>query len=301
MRPTNGPAEAEPQAIALTGATGFIGSALAKALLAEGYRVFALHRRSVPPAAAPEDRLTWVHVDQAADLFASRPIAAVLHLATAYGYREPLSEVVQANILLPLRLLELAQAHACPLFVHTDTFSGKPEFACTYRAAYVRSKRDFVAWASSCITDHPATRFVNARLEHVYGPGDAPHKFVPFLLDRLRQEGPIALTAGDQIRDFIHLTDVVRAYIHLLRHHTHLPADQTEVMIGTGQGIPLRRFVETLHRLSGSAAVLDFGALPHRPAEIMRSVADPRGWAALRWQPTYDLKTGLLDLLSARS
>jgi nucleoside-diphosphate-sugar epimerase len=48
-----------------------------------------------------------------------------------------------------------------------------------------------------------------------------------------------------------------------------------------------------IHALSGSRTRLDFGAIPHRPHEVMFSQADLTAMRRLNWSPQYDLQTGL--------
>jgi len=48
-----------------------------------------------------------------------------------------------------------------------------------------------------------------------------------------------------------------------------------------------------IHALSSSRTLLDFGATPHRPHEVMFSQADLTAMRRLNWSPQYDLQTGL--------
>lgn len=286
--------------ILLTGAAGFVGRHVARCLRDGGHRVAGLLRESAERPAAGDACEFWLRPSELAGATGAGPLQAVVHLATAYGHDGRLAEVVESNLFLPARLLDLCRTAGCTQFISTDTFFGKPQFSYPHLQAYIRSKRELLEWAQlACATD-PQLRYSSLRLEHVYGEGDGPRKFVPDLIARLQRGQPqIELTAGDQLRDFIHVEDVARAYACVLGEGLRLPAGVTEYQVGTGSAIPLRRFVETAHRLTASSSHLNFGALPHRPGEIMASAADTRRLAALGWQPATALEDGLLRTAAA--
>jgi nucleoside-diphosphate-sugar epimerase len=287
--------------IALTGATGFVGSHLLTGLLSAGFSVVALHRRPTADGLRREAGLTWEPVTEAARVFKRQRIEAVCHLATSYGNGMALAEVVESNVVMPLRLLELAIEQSCALFVNTDTFFGKPEFNYPHMRPYIESKGQFIRWAGLAAASAPATKVVNARLEHVYGTGDGPQKFVSYVLGKLMANAPLALTPGDQRRDFVHVDDVVGAYLRILASADALPTALSEIQVGTGESHTVRTFVETARTACGSTSMLDFGAHPHRPQEIMHSQADITVLRALGWNPAHSLTSGIRAVLEEMS
>lgn len=287
--------------VVLTGATGFVGSHLLNGLLAAGYSVVALHRRPTADGLRREVGLTWEPLAQAATVFKRQRIEAVCHLATAYGNDMTLTEVVESNVVMPLRLLEIAIEHCCALFVSTDTFFAKPAFNYPHMRSYIESKGQFIRWAGLAAASLPATKVVNARLEHVYGTGDGPQKFVPYVLRKLQANAPLSLTPGDQRRDFVHVDDVVGAYLRILSSAKALPTGLSEIQIGTGESHTVRTFVETARTSCGSASMLDFGAYPYRPHEIMHSQADITVLRMLGWNPVHSLTSGIRAVVEEMS
>ncbi|MGZ0052655.1 NAD-dependent epimerase/dehydratase family protein [Brevibacillus gelatini] len=291
--------------VLLTGATGFLGSHLARALLAEGHQVTIL-KRSTSDCSRLADiasELAACDVD-AADLLSAfsrhGPFDAVMHAATAYGRRgESEAALVEANVLFPLRLLRACCEYGTGLFVNTDTFSrASLAFGATHLAGYHLTKKQFAEWGAHAAVQY-GLAFANMRLEHVYGPDDQPDKFIPYVIRQCLQDGArLALTSGEQKRDFVYVTDVVEAYLLLLRQKDSLPKGAyLEYQVGTGRATAVRELVEKIHSLTCSTAQLQFGALPQRPGELMCSQADTRKLRELGWKERVSLEQGLTMLL----
>ena len=286
---------------AITGATGFLGSHLTRRLYECGHKVVVL-KRSLSDVARIADILPNlasydIDVQPFDTIFKEQPITCVLHCATDYG-RKTVSRasIIDANLVLPLRLLEAAIQHGTPYFVNTDTVLDKRV------SAYSLSKRQFRDWLATLST---SIRGINVALEHFYGPGDDATKFVGEMVRRLLAgDARIALTPGEQRRDFVYIDDVVDAFTRILEHHVRplLPADQSEpppdaldcYEIGSGQPVSIRDFMVTLRRLACQDHVaLDFGAIPYRDNEVMYSQARISPLLALGWKPQVSLEEGL--------
>lgn len=291
------------QWVVLTGGYGFVGRHVALGLREQGYRIVALLRNGDQDNRNIGDAL-FERCDRLSDLYSltkkDGPPLAIIHLATAYGYDGKFGDVIESNLLLPSRLLDFCIESGCRHFINTDTFFAKPELSYPYLQAYIQSKREFIRWINLACISNKNLRISSMRLEHVYGGGDKPQKFVSDLISRLvRHEPLIKLTPGDQIRDFIHVSDVVRAYICVIKHEEKISAGMTEYEVGTGLGISLRSFVETAKKIIDSKSTLLFGALSHRTNEIMCSIADTSQLEELGWKSTLTLEEGLMETIKS--
>lgn len=285
--------------ILLTGASGFLGSALALRFRRDGHQVRLLLRASSSLA-----RLCGVLFEvnrlegdqQVAELIRSFRPDAVVHTACAYGrHGESLLQLIDANVRLGIALLQplldLQETAPC-LLINTST--ALP--AAT--SAYALSKRQFAQWGRlQALAQPDRLRFINVELQHMYGPGDDASKFTTHVITACRRNEPeLLLTAGEQQRDFIFLDDVVDAYAVLLRVSNELGA-ATDVPIGSGKAPPVREFVQEAHRLCRSTTQLRFGALPYRPAEAMHCCADLTMMHALGWSPRWSLEAGICSTI----
>lgn len=281
--------------ILLTGASGFLGSALAKHLQLAGHELALLIR--------PTSKLNSLNsldqhfeigrcdTDAEIDAFVqyTKP-DVVIHTACAYGRRgESTSEILDTNVRLGLVTLQALLRNSNQItFINTGTVL-MPNVS-----LYALSKHQFAEWGRIlALQTEGKLRFVNVQLQHMYGPGDDHKKFTAHVLGTcLRNEPELDLTAGEQRRDFIYIDDVVSAYRVLAEQHNQLQT-VCDIEVGSGVAPTVREFVETAHRLTGSRTQLNFGRLPYRPNEAMLCQADISQMQALGWEPSFDLHAGL--------
>lgn len=284
--------------ILVTGATGFLGSHLCELFHAEGLEVVGVARDRAQLGCATElaERMAFVELAGLQASLRSTRFDAVAHAATAYGRsgESALSALVDANVAFPLRVLEACrnQNPDCR-FLNTDSFFSKPGNSSEYMPAYAQSKRQLREWLQR--VDRGV---VNLRVEHVYGPRDRPPKFVPWLLAGLATGKPLRLTAAEQYRDFVHVEDVARAFLAVLR--APIQDGFLEYQVGTGTAVQVRLFVEEARRAAGSSSELQFGAIPPRAGEIEYSVADISALADLGWKPSITYVDGLASYAAHR-
>lgn len=270
--------------ILLTGASGFLGSHLLRALIQNGHNVLALKRPSsnLFRVADIADRCQWRDIEQEPldAVFQDVPMDAVIHCATAYGRSGGTDTVLAGNLIFPVQLMETAIKYRCPYFINTDSFFCKqlPERlergVPLYLPEYTLSKYQFREWGKLRAAQSPIV-FVNLQLEHVFGPDDNPEKFIPWLEAQFRKNAPfVELTDGSQLRDFIHVDDVVAAYQKVLEDLPSMDGYQS-FSVGTGEAVTLRSFIERLRAQFGASTELRFGAISRKPEEIMFSAASP--------------------------
>lgn len=281
------------QTIVLTGATGFLGSHLAAAMCGAGYQVIALKRRSssLHRVGSIASGLVMVDVDEIDfdRIFKDfGKVDVIVHTATSYGRNnESISEIFSANTEFPLRLLDAGNRAGVRAFLNTDTILDK------YLNLYAFSKNQLLQWGQFFAMQENIA-FWNLRLEHFYGAGDDPTKFTAHVINSCLSNVPsLDLTPGEQRRDFIHVDDVVSAYMILLDGVYEPERKFMEFDVGSGRPISIRQFVELVKRTTGSSTELRFGALPYREGEVMQSAANIDALLARGWRCKHDLRSGI--------
>lgn len=287
------------QAVIVTGASGFIGSHLVNRLVELGFTVIAVTRSLEKGVCRQYKNLFWIQWSDVEEFLmksSSSPIA-IIHLATAYGRNnESLASIEEANVTMPLKLLELAVKHKIKKFINTDSYFSKPEFNYQYMRPYIITKDSFRKWGEFT-SGHTDLYFVNMRLEHVYGPGDGKEKFIPYIIESLNANKDfIECTDCTQKRDFIYVDDVVSAYITIL--NKDLPSKYLECEVGCGVSLPLRDFLEKIkekikEKKHETKTTFKFGNLKQRDNEILESKAKIELLLSLGWKPKVEYFVGI--------
>lgn len=279
----------------LTGASGFLGSHLLRALIGTGWDVVCTRRESTQfyRIRDVKDQVKWINLDfcDLSKIFVDEQFSVVIHCATEYGrgQSDPI-KTIDANLILPLKILELAERNGVEVFVNTDTVLPKMV------SSYALSKRQFYEWMTiysqgiSCI---------NIAIEHFYGPGDDESKFVSFIVRKLLEKpASIDLTSGIQKRDFIFIDDVISAFMRIL--NTDRKAGLINYEIATGHSITIQDFVKLAAKLTlNETTRLNFGAIPLRKGEIMELNVDLSKIIALGWKPMITIENGLKRTIDA--
>jgi nucleoside-diphosphate-sugar epimerase len=165
-----------------------------------------------------------------------------------------------------------------------------PDPISTYGAAKA------AAWAfARMLYRTEAAPVVGVRPFQVYGPGQPADSLLAGALAAARAAQDFPMTGGEQVRDWVHVDDVVAGLLAAAL------ADAVEGQIfelGTGLGHSLLEVVERVFALAESAARPRPGSLPYRPGEVMHLVADPRPAAArLGWLARTSLDEGLARMV----
>ena len=284
--------------VLLTGATGFLGSHLARALLAQGYQVTALKRghSNLQRLSGVEERIKFYDLeklDLIQPFLEQGPFNLIIHTATCYGRAgETKKEIFESNVLLPSKLLDIA------IFFNIGTFLNADTVLSPHLNDYSKSKKYFVDWARQAI-EGTKTQFVNIQMEHIYGPNDSDSKFIVWLIKNcLTNHNQIQLTSGKQQRDFIYIDDVLSAYIMMISRSSKIGSGFQQISLGSGNSISIRALVELVHSITDSTSQLCFDKVPYRDHELMRSNSDITRIKELGWRPKVTLKEGLTKMIA---
>lgn len=286
--------------ILLTGATGFLGSHLLEAFIADGYSVVVLKRSTSDSWRINHLLESFISYD--VDLipietaFVKNKIEYVVHTACNYGREsESIHEIVETNVAFGLKLLDFCTKYNIQTFINTDTLLPKD------LNEYSLSKKQFVEWMRQ-YSDR--LQVLNLKLEHMYGPKDESTKFIPWVVTQLKQNvSEIKLTLGEQKRDFIHVKDVVSAFITTINNAQQLNSF-IEFDVGTGQLVTVKAFITQIKNLleeqKGHSidTFLNFGAIPYREREMMTVNVDINPLSRLGWRANVSTKKGIYELIN---
>lgn len=291
--------------IVLTGATGFFGSNLLGKLLANGYEVTAIVRTNSNFARIEKwlghqnIKLYDIEENNPRLIFEENKVDVIVHTATEYGRGGGIiSKILEPNLILPIRLIELGIEHNTACFINTDSYFNKVGSSYSNLLNYSLSKKSLLVWLRQLSNQ---IRVVNVTLEHMYGPWDSRSKFVENLIQEIAVERipRVHLTHGHQKRDFVFVDEVAEAFIKLIEYGCAHEFTFKSFEVGTGESIQVRDFAKMIKSLSHSTSVLGFGDIGYRSDEIMDSKADISALAELGWIPKVGIKEGLSRILNS--
>jgi GDP-4-dehydro-6-deoxy-D-mannose reductase len=313
--------------ILVTGADGFVGGWLSRAMLQAGHSVCGVHRTGGHPSSilTPEEqgRLEWRDVELRDRVSVGAALAgtwdAVVHLAGvssgAEARRDP-GLAWEVNAAGSARIAEMLGAtvgkgSAGPLLLYASTAEvygqgvGAPHRESDVLAPcspYAASKVGAEV-AVLEVARRTGLRVIVARPFPHTGPGQDTRFVIPALAQRLRdakRAGEETIRTGNlaPIRDLLDVREVTAAYLSLIERG--VPGEVYNVATGTGYA--LIAVLERLQRMLGWRVKAAPDPELARPSDIAHLVGDASKLrAATGWAPRLTLDRTLQDLLDGQT
>lgn len=280
--------------ILITGSTGLVGRSLVIELIKLGYQILEI---TIEPELSglyfgSKTEKYIVNDDQqklkeAIKKFEPKAVIHLASLLTAIDEYPIQQKLLESNIIFFCRILDAVKDLNIELFINTGSFSEFKIQGGNYNPAYFYSatktaSRYFLDYYSESY-DFKQTSIVPYT---IYGGIDRQKKVIDLLYDSIYNQEQIDLSPGEQILDFIHVSDVVNFYITILRNIEQLPK-KSNFNLGTGKGHTLRELAGILENLIGEKSKINWGGKPYRINDVMYAVADITlqkkmfGWDAL--------------------
>jgi len=296
--------------VLVTGAGGFIGGHLVRALLTEGADICITTLTVAPPFRLREyrgqlrhDVLTLPDAAAARDLCESFQPETVFHLAallpTANASAEEFSQV---NVEGTKDMFESAEAIGAAHFVALgSTWEYGPLRSPIREDAeempqgdYGKSKYEATRLLQRLSDER--TRTTVLRLSTVYGPEQEAGMFIPSCIAACMAHEPFPMSAGEQQLDFIYVADVVRG---LLKAGIREEGETFEIVnLGSGKPRALRDVARLVAREFDAEHCLQFGAKPYHPHEpSTRYFSIEKASALLGWYPETPLEKGIMQTI----
>jgi dTDP-6-deoxy-L-talose 4-dehydrogenase (NAD+) len=258
--------------VLLTGSTGFVGRQILKVLQEKGHQVRLIIRDDSQLRIANMKGIE--HIVHTPNIFTESSswwegvcagVDIVIHCA---WYAEP-GQYLQSdkNLECLVGTLSLAKAAAnveVKRFVGIGTcfeyeMSNKPlsvysplsplsPYAAAKAATYLMLSQYFFQKSLS---------FVWCRLFYLFGEGEDPRRFIPYLHKKLSSGEVAELTSGNQIRDFINVSVAAEKIVETAFSDIVGPTN-----ICSGEAISIRQLAEKIAGIYNACALLNFGARP---------------------------------------
>jgi nucleoside-diphosphate-sugar epimerase len=292
-----------PGRILLTGATGFIGSHVARRLVGEGHDVTAIVRPGANRwrLADIEPALSIVEGDLAgfsgmvSRIRPRRPDICI-HLAWQGWSGKAEAEANLSSLGISLEVLRMMGDLSCRRFVSAGTCF---EYRLTAdrltettplqpHDLYGACKKSLfeVAQPFSALT---GISVVTPRIFYSYGPYEDERRLVPSIAQALLRGEAANVTPGEQVRDYLHVEDIAAAICAVARSEV-----TGAVNIASDVPMTIAEVATRIGRLLDRSDLINLGALKYREGEPMHIVGDS---TILRtkvgWSPAFTIDSGL--------
>jgi GDP-L-fucose synthase len=291
--------------IYVAGHRGLVGSAVVRALKAQGYRNLLLrthHELDLTEQSAVRD---FFHQE--------RPAAVIMAAARVGGIHanntRP-AEFIRDNLLIQDNVIDAAQKSGVAKFV----FLGS---SCIYpKLSPQPIKEDYlltgdleptnewyaiakIAGLKMCQAYRRQYGFnaISLMPTNLYGPGDnfdlQNSHVLPALIRRFheaKQRGEPVMTiwgTGTPRREFLHVDDLAAAVVYLMEHYD----GEGIVNVGWGEDVTIRELAEMVAAVSGFSGKLMFD--PSKPDGTPRKLLDTSRLTGLGWKPAITLRAGI--------
>jgi nucleoside-diphosphate-sugar epimerase len=293
--------------ILITGANGFLGRNLIQNL--SGHRefvIFALGRFGSNMLLNQKitqriSRLYFKRYDDLKNLVAAARPDIVIHCATFFHAEhksEDIVPMIDANLTYGTLLLEsLRDLQKKVLFINVgtswqhcedETFRGANGLHAALKTSYESVLRFYQSLFD--------LRLVNLKLFDTYGVGDTRAKLINLVFNALRTNESLALTAGEQLIDIVHISDVCRCFELVCLDFLKNELVEGTYGVSSGTEIPMKTIIDTILSISGAdKKLLRLGSRPYRSREVMSNWR--KGLTTYpRWHPQISIEDGLTEL-----
>jgi UDP-glucose 4-epimerase len=295
--------------ILVTGGAGFIGSNLADALVEKGFEVVIVDNLStgfkefLPPQA--KFYLNDICDRQALQsIFSREKPSFVFHLAAQIDVRKSVEDPAfdaNCNILGSLNLIDQALVHNVSRFIYISTggaIYGEPQFLpvtedhpinplCNYGVSKHAVEHYLYQYQKNF-----DLKYTVLRLPNVYGPrqnplGEAGVNAI-FIHKMLEGQTPTIFGDGQQLRDYVYVSDIVSACLCALER-----GDNQIFNIGCGTGTSVNEIYRSLQQIIGFAGAPIYA--PPRKGEVYKIYLDAsKANRIMNWAPQVPFYEGLV-------
>ncbi len=246
----------------VTGATGFIAKYLIEELTSQGYEVWAIVRNEksdVKNIAPFKPHIVYCDLNKIDRLIGENLIPVdtyecFYHLAwTGNSGEERGDYKIQLDtVKYTVQAAYIAKELGCKKIVVSGSVTQlmyrdylrqdciTPEIVTCYAVGRMAAE-SFL----KCLCPSIGIEYGWAYIANIYGAGDKTNNFVNYLIQNYSKGITPELTPGEQLADFIYVSDVARG----LRYLAERGKKNTSYYIGYGSPKPLKEFVEVIHRI----------------------------------------------------
>lgn len=239
--------------VIITGANGFIGSALAKILIKNDIEVIALDMPDNNNNISISDKsrfipITLEEIDRLPNIITDRDIDCFYHFAWSgsAGIARSDTKLQLQNAQWTIDCLHVAKQMKCKRFVAAGSIMEHETMAAVYTMdnrpglGYIYGSGKLVAHAmAAAVAADIGIDLVWAEITNAYGVGEVSQRMVNTTIRKIINGEKLQFTAGTQNYDFVYIDDVARAFYLIGKNGKPF----REYLIGSSNARPLKEFL----------------------------------------------------------
>lgn len=289
----------------ISGATGFIGKHLVKALLESDHSVYIIARPSTKKESLPHGVKVFTYKNELpllTSFMEKEKFDGVIHLAslfTAQHTEENIEEMLTSNVVFSTLLLQASVASNTPWFINTGTFwQHYKNKKYSPVNLYAATKEAFQTMAQYYIETSPIN-FVTIKLSDTFGPSDTRAK-VFNLWSKIALTGEsLDMSPGEQLININYIDNIIAGYmkmIQLISKDTKRSYAGASFAISSPKVVSLKKLAKIFEKVSGKKLYINWGKKDYRLREVM--VPWNKGKKIPGWKPLVSLEEGIKKTLN---
>ena len=297
------------------GGTGFIGSNLSNYFIKEGLEVTIIRKSKTLKSAygiSNSCKILCANIANYKELLNLNIDWDFNFVINTCGYgdhskfSESNNDVIDSHFLGLINIVRILKKNALKRYIHIG--SGEEYGKIKYPSKENLREESYTPYAFSKTA---ATHFLQMlyRSENfpsvilrpflVYGNNQAKNKLIPYLIDKCLKNENILLTSGNQIRDFIHINDLISA-IKLVCNSNENYINGEIYDISAGDIMSIREITKKIQELTkGGNPIFGSKMMRDTEGELLYS-GSKKLQDHLNWEPKVKLDYGLKEIISYR-
>lgn len=290
----------------VTGANGFIGTNLLKLMSDAGIQIFAIVRSENSDvgkiASLPGVKIIYCElekIDKLKELILDRDIDVCIHLAWegSSGDARGNYELQLRNVEHSLKVVDTISQMGVKRYVGAGTLAEKDVL--NYHSTDGATPNVVSIYGIAKMTSHFMTKAECTKLgvEHLwcylsntYGVGNTTNNFVNMASKKMLKGEHAAFTAGEQIYDFVYITDTVRALLAVAEKGKK----NTAYYLGSTKQRKLKEYITIIRDAIDSNIELFLGEIPFNGIPLEASAYDTTKLVQdTGYKPTIDFEEGI--------
>ena len=293
--------------ILIVGGTGFIGYHLAQASLKKGWKVTSISTK-LPKKIRFLPKVKYIICDITNKKKIKRKITEYFHYVVNLGGYVDHSNKKKtfkshyygcknlADFFLNKKLEAFIQIGSCIEYGRVQSPQKENKFSNPKfnKSVYGKAKLMSSIYLKKLFTKKgfPATIL---RLYLAYGPKQDINRFIPIIITGCIRNKPFPCSDGSQLRDFLHVKDVVNGIFKTLKNKK---ARGQIINIGSGKPRKIKEIIKLI-RDKVKKGKPEFGKISLRQDEIIKLYPSiKKAKKIIKWQPKISFERGLLSTIS---